>query len=538
MPKFLIRLRPRGRERLIENEDPSEFWRDIYGFLEEEDAFNFSKQHTDVDRESVQNLHDCLARIVQPDGANGTDSFMDESPQAHWWCPMAFDSWTCWNATPPDQEAMASCPQVLGYNAYYHAYRFCETNGTWQSNPDTDTTYTDYSECIDLSEGMFHRGIVIFSILGTVLSLLALIAALATFQFLGSLNCGRIQIHKNLFMALILTNFLWLRWYLEVLLEPTIGEDNPLWCRVLHVVMMYFTVSTYSWVLCEGLYLQLMLTTRGQMNEGKVKLLLFLFGWFSPVFILVPYTLYRQAIPEEDVTCWMEFGSSQWFLSIPVGLILLVNVGILTKVIIVLRNKLKAGGGPRRARANSNPAVTIKSVRAVFMLIPILGLQFLVVPIRPDEESPIVRVYDVISAFLASYQGVIISLIFCFLNGEVSKAIARKWTRFKLGPHSRVITQVENAGLYLKELGFDQKRRRRSDTNLSKLMIQTSAIVSDEHCECHKTGGSEQKYIIFPTAKQCPVHRNEGEKRRHSCEMIPLTGMSAKTSDPHPDFQV
>lgn len=31
---------------------------------------------------------------------------------------MAFDSWTCWNATPPDQDLAVNCPKVLGYNVY------------------------------------------------------------------------------------------------------------------------------------------------------------------------------------------------------------------------------------------------------------------------------------------------------------------------------------------------------------------------------------------------------------------------------------
>ncbi|XP_059094030.1 corticotropin-releasing factor receptor 2-like isoform X2 [Tigriopus californicus] len=472
MPRFLIRLRPRGQEQLIADEDPGDFWRKIYSFLETENAFDFSKHQTEVHSESVQNLHDCLAKLIRTD------------PDREDWCPMAFDSWTCWNATPPDEDLAVNCPKVLGYNVFNHAYRYCEPNGTWLMSSTSNKSWSDYSECVDMSEGLFHRGIVIFSIIGTILSLLALVTALCIFQSLGSLNCGRIQIHKSLFVALTLTNILWLRWYFETLFQPSIGSENPIWCRILHVVMMYFTVSSYTWVLCEGLYLQLMLTTRGQLNETKFKIGLFIFGWFSPVFILVPYTLFRQSIPEEDLNCWMDFGSSQWFLSIPVGLILLANVCILINVIIVLRKKLKAGGS-HLVRINSNPAVTLKSAKAAFLLIPILGLQFLVLPVRPEEHSPLSRLYDVISAFLSSYQGVIISLLFCFLNGEVSKALSRKWMHFKLGPHSRVFSQVENAGLYFRDLSFEPRRRRRSDPNLTKL-LNSSGKHSDERCECNR----------------------------------------------------
>eukprot|EP00094_Tigriopus_californicus_P000854 TCALIF_00825-PA protein Name:"Similar to CALCR Calcitonin receptor (Cavia porcellus)" AED:0.08 eAED:0.04 QI:277/0.62/0.55/1/0.75/0.88/9/172/499 len=490
MPRFLIRLRPRGQEQLIADEDPGDFWRKIYSFLETENAFDFSKHQTEVHSESVQNLHDCLAKLIRTD------------PDREDWCPMAFDSWTCWNATPPDEDLAVNCPKVLGYNVFSehsfypnkkehkespklyelvahdqnHAYRYCEPNGTWLMSSTSNKSWSDYSECVDMSEGL---------------------------------------IHKSLFVALTLTNILWLRWYFETLFQPSIGSENPIWCRILHVVMMYFTVSSYTWVLCEGLYLQLMLTTRGQLNETKFKIGLFIFGWFSPVFILVPYTLFRQSIPEEDLNCWMDFGSSQWFLSIPVGLILLANVCILINVIIVLRKKLKAGGS-HLVRINSNPAVTLKSAKAAFLLIPILGLQFLVLPVRPEEHSPLSRLYD----------GVIISLLFCFLNGEVSKALSRKWMHFKLGPHSRVFSQVENAGLYFRDLSFEPRRRRRSDPNLTKL-LNSSGKHSDERCECNRAN-VDHNFIIVPSSKQCPIHRYSGEKRRHSCELIPLTDSKPK----------
>ena len=84
--------------------------------------------------------------------------------------------------------------------------------------------------------------------------------------FFRSLHCGRITMHKNLFMSMSLNNMIWIIWYSCVLFQPEVWSTNPTWCRVLHVTVQYFMITTYSWMLCEGAYLQLLL-----MNTWGVK---------------------------------------------------------------------------------------------------------------------------------------------------------------------------------------------------------------------------------------------------------------------------
>ena len=86
------------------------------------------------------------------------------------------------------------------------------------------------------------------------------------FCFYRSLHCGRITMHKNLFMSMSLNNMIWIIWYSCVLFQPEVWSTNPTWCRVLHVLVQYFMITTYSWMLCEGAYLQLLL-----MNTWGVK---------------------------------------------------------------------------------------------------------------------------------------------------------------------------------------------------------------------------------------------------------------------------
>ena len=64
-------------------------------------------------------------------------------------------------------------------------------------------------------------------------------------------------------------------------------------------------------------------------------------------------------------------------------------------------------------------AITLKSVRAVFILIPILGLHFLLLPIRPTKGSSFEYGYEVISSLSTSTQGFTVSILLCFSNSEI-----------------------------------------------------------------------------------------------------------------------
>jgi len=64
---------------------------------------------------------------------------------------------------------------------------------------------------------------------------------------------------------------------------------------------------------------------------------------------------------------------------------------------------------------------TGKAVRATLILIPLLGLQYIVTPFRPEPGTSWEPVYQVTSAVVASGQGLCVALLFCFCNGEVSR---------------------------------------------------------------------------------------------------------------------
>ena len=51
------------------------------------------------------------------------------------------------------------------------------------------------------------------------------------FSLCRSLNCGRIKMHKNLFISLASNNICWILWYTCVLFKPNVWKENSVSTR-------------------------------------------------------------------------------------------------------------------------------------------------------------------------------------------------------------------------------------------------------------------------------------------------------------------
>ena len=71
----------------------------------------------------------------------------------------------------------------------------------------------------------------------------------------------------------------------------------------------------------------------------------------------------------------------------------------------------------------------MKQARATLFLMPILGVNYLLVPIRPTEGSYLEDSYDVMVAVFSAFQGAFVSLLLCFTNSEVIAVIRRRWNQ-------------------------------------------------------------------------------------------------------------
>ncbi|KAL1440294.1 hypothetical protein MTO96_031680 [Rhipicephalus appendiculatus] len=327
-------------------------------------------------------------------------------------CPRTWDGWNCWDDTPPGRTVHAPCPQfVAGFLSTRQAHKLCTANGTWFRHPVTGLVWSNYTACVDTHDLQFRNLVNSLYVTGYSISLVALILSMLIFCYFRSLRCRRITIHKNLFTSFIINNLCWILWYIHIIAQPHVIAENPNWCQALHVVTQYFLLCNYLWMFCEGLYLHTLLVLAFIAEEKILKWFL-LIGWGFPLLPIIAYAVLRSLDPEASKMCWVEH--DVWYtyiLSVPVCFSILLSFAFLVNIVRVLVTKLRAVNSPDNES-------TRKAVRATVILLPLLGLHYVVTPFRPDKGS-ILLAYEIISALVTSLQGLCVALLFCFFNGEV-----------------------------------------------------------------------------------------------------------------------
>ena len=113
---------------------------------------------------------------------------------------------------------------------------------------------------------------------------------------------------------------------------------------------------------------------------------------------------------------------------LPVFLLLLANSFFLIWIMVIVVYKLKSN------RAQDYNQRHMRAARALVIIIPLLGFTYLLTLVGPSKEDSenLFVIYEGIRASLLSFQGLIITLPYCFFNGEVQGVLFRHWTRWRM----------------------------------------------------------------------------------------------------------
>ncbi|XP_070210532.1 calcitonin gene-related peptide type 1 receptor-like [Littorina saxatilis] len=339
-------------------------------------------------------------------------------------CNGTFDGWGCWTHTPAGTVATARCKDTIFFHAPEHALatKRCEQDGTWYISPLSNNTYSNYTACTQKDLEQNHVIPVYIFIAGFSLSIVMLVVSLVIFFAFRQLRCERITVHKNLFVSYILTGITWILYFVLVALNGDVLLANPMWCRLLHVLAQYLTTCNFAWMFCEGLYLHIIMAHAFRTGKTLIRVLLFV-GWVDPLILTIIYAAVRGAQQSNTKACWLHADTLQWIIFGPVVFSVVVNILILINLVRLLVTKLRQVPDAPQSR---------KAVRATLILVPLFGLQYLIFPIRPDEGSPLYDFYHYFVALLISLQGALVSVMYCFCNGEVTSLLRRKWHQHRL----------------------------------------------------------------------------------------------------------
>ncbi|MED6271164.1 Pituitary adenylate cyclase-activating polypeptide type I receptor [Characodon lateralis] len=120
--------------------------------------------------------------------------------------------------------------------------------------------------------------------------------------------------------------------------------------------------------------------------------------------------------------CWdtNEHTALWWVIKGPVVASIMINFVLFIGIIIILVQKLQSPdiGG-------NESSIYLRLARSTLLLIPLFGIHYTVFAFSPEDVSKRERL--VFELGLGSFQGFVVAVLYCFLNGEVQSEIKRKW---------------------------------------------------------------------------------------------------------------
>ncbi|XP_061193687.1 secretin receptor-like [Saccostrea echinata] len=433
------------------------------------------------------------------------------------YCNSTWDEITCWPDTAPNKTVYIQCANYInGFYVNNFASKRCMPDGQWYTHPTHNRSWTNYTQCFNkrtvtndprvgtlVQTHMEH--IRLMYNIGYGLSFATLSVAVFIMVYFKRLHCPRNTVHLNLFIAFMLRALISL--LKENLLVQGLGlpfdveetpyervifiEEGPHWeCKMLFTVFHYVLMASYMWIFVEGLHLHTLIMVSVFSERSSVKWYLCI-GWVVPIVFIIPWIIIRVLL--ENVYCWNTNPSPgyRWILQAPVVLVTVINFIFFINILRALFTKMKTPISKTAKRHKYR-----RLAKSTLVLIPLFGVHYVVFLGLPDEhispEAEVVKLY--FEMFLNSFQGLLVAILFCFMNNEVQMEIMKRlcnrgpYYRYRRyyrhssqGGSLRCICQNKNSHPP-NSYQLDTARRSSAD-NSSSLLLQ-SAKYPPESCYC------------------------------------------------------
>uniref|UniRef100_A0A8C9AL66 Vasoactive intestinal polypeptide receptor 1 n=1 Tax=Prolemur simus TaxID=1328070 RepID=A0A8C9AL66_PROSS len=346
-------------------------------------------------------------------------------------CSKMWDNLTCWPATPQGQVVVLACPAIFmlfspiqGHNVS----RSCTDEGWTHLEPGPYPIacgLDDKASNLHEQQKMFYSSVKTGYTIGYSLSLATLLVATAILSLFRKLHCTRNYIHMNLFISFILRAA---AVFIKDLILYNSGEldycsGGSVGCKAAMVFFQYCVMANFFWLLVEGLYLHTLLAV-SFFSERKYFWGYILIGWGVPSTFTMVWTITR--IHFEDYGCWDTIDSPLWWIiKGPILASILVNFILFICIIRILVQKLQP---PDIRKSDSSPYSRL--AKSTLLLIPLFGVHYIMFAFFPDNfKTEAKMVFELI---VGSFQGFVVAILYCFLNGEVQAELRRKWRRWHL----------------------------------------------------------------------------------------------------------
>uniref|UniRef100_A0A8D3C7W4 Adenylate cyclase activating polypeptide 1b (pituitary) receptor type I n=1 Tax=Scophthalmus maximus TaxID=52904 RepID=A0A8D3C7W4_SCOMX len=330
-------------------------------------------------------------------------------------CPWMWDNLTCWQPAKIGEVVEVNCPELFSQFMSEEDYelgklsRNCSEFG-WSE------TFPHYIEACLYEEGnsshpdMYFVSVKALYTVGYSTSLVSLTTAMVILCRFRKLHCTRNFIHMNLFVSFILRA-------ISVFIKDGVlyaKEDSEhcfihtLECRAVMIFFHYCVLSNYFWLFIEGLYLFTLLVETF-FPERRYFYWYIIIGWGTPTVCVTIWAVLR--LHFDDIGWVSNRGHAGTLQNMMIWFLYL-------SIILFFKLQSPDIGG-------NESSIYLRLARSTLLLIPLFGIHYTVFAFSPENVSKRERL--VFELGLGSFQGFVVAVLYCFLNGEVQSEIKRKW---------------------------------------------------------------------------------------------------------------
>uniref|UniRef100_H0WGS3 Secretin receptor n=1 Tax=Otolemur garnettii TaxID=30611 RepID=H0WGS3_OTOGA len=347
-------------------------------------------------------------------------------------CMGLWDNTSCWPSSAPGQTVQVECPRFLQLLTSTNGclaptgsiFRNCTQDGWSETFPSPDLACgVNVNGSFNEKRHSYLLKLKVMYTVGYSSSLVMLLVALSILCFFRKLHCTRNYIHMHLFVSFILralSNFI-----KDAVLysddDVTYCDAHRVGCKLLMVFFQYCIVANYTWLLVEGLYLHTLLVvsffSERKWLQGFVAL-----GWGRFLHGCRTWVIARFLLARAG--CWdiNANASVWWVIRGPVILCILINFVLFLNILRILMRKL------RTQETRGNEVNHYKRLaKSTLLLIPLFGIHYIVFAFSPADAMEIQLFFELA---LGSFQGLVVAVLYCFLNREVQMEVQKKWQQW------------------------------------------------------------------------------------------------------------
>ncbi|XP_061895548.1 growth hormone releasing hormone receptor, like [Entelurus aequoreus] len=341
-------------------------------------------------------------------------------------CGAFWDAVVCWPPAAVGENVHRACPAVFSLfrNSTGLVSRNC-TDGGWSRPFPPYHVACSVDDDIPETEQSYFATVKLIYTVGYSVSLLVLTAAVLILLLFRRLRCARNFIHIQLFLTFIL------KAAAVFIKDATLFSNEEtnhctlsnFACKAAVVFCHYCVMANFFWLLVEALYLNSLLLS-SFYHSRRCLWGFSLLGWGVPVLFIVLWIGSR--VYFEDTECWdiNEDSLYWWIIKGPIIVSIVVNFMLFVNIVRILIQKLS----PRLIQFN-NSSQYRRLTKSTLLLIPLFGTHYMFFNFLPDYFNVNLRLC--IELCIGSFQGLLVAILYCFLNQEVQKEVHMQWLRWQ-----------------------------------------------------------------------------------------------------------